>query len=108
MLPFVAFFSWLFFKKSGYNFIENVVASLYIQGGSFIFTIFSSLLSLISLKATLYFGIVINLATLVYIIWGFYQFHNQKTAASVFKALLVYVLSMATSGALFYLINNLR
>ena len=101
IIPFISFFSWLFFRKSRYNLLENVVLFLYTNGIIIFFSLFNLLFCLISLKSVFYTGPVINIFTIVYFIWAQVQFHQQKTFWGVIKAIAVYIISMALFSMLF-------
>lgn len=106
-LPFMAFFSWLFFRKSGYNFLENVVLFLYVNGINIFFSIINLLLCLISLKVLISFGGIIGLITIIYLTWATVQFHNQKTFWGVIKAIGVYFVSSITMALILPLIYGI-
>ncbi|MDF1673826.1 MAG: DUF3667 domain-containing protein [Vicingaceae bacterium] len=106
IIPFISLFSWLFFKKSGHNYLENVVLFLFVNGITLFFSIITVLTTLINLKMLIFLGAFVSIATPIYTIWGIVYFHNQKTFWGVVKAIGAYIISMFLFSQAFRLIYN--
>jgi hypothetical protein len=107
----IGFFSWLFFRKSGYNFIENAILIFYVNGH----ILWLSILSLITYKAaawTVDYNLQL-LITIVFTVYAFVDFYrHQNRVKVILKGLLVFATSylflilIAIGMMIVYLINN--
>lgn len=95
VIPFMAFFSWLVFKKSGFNYTENFVLSLYLAAHASLIGLI--IVPLSKIDFTFYFIVTGSVGT-IYQIWAYHQFFQLKLVAAVLKGLLVYVLTFVTVG----------
>ncbi|HUR10654.1 MAG TPA: DUF3667 domain-containing protein [Flavitalea sp.] len=92
LIPVLAFFSWRFFKKKGYNYAENVVLQVLIQAQINTFTLLIIIpLALLGAKAkSLYFLLSIILLAFCNTIAN-RQFFKVSWPTAFFKGLLVYL-----------------
>ena len=92
-VPVVAFFSWLMFRKSGFNFAENLVFVSFISAQR---TLFFILISPILYFTKNYWYISIGLYYLfwiVYFTYAYIQFYQQGKLLTVIKYIGVFLLS---------------
>jgi hypothetical protein len=93
------FFTWLFFRKSGYNFIETTVLIFLVQGHA----VWLSIFSVVSYKVFDYAwdGFLILFVSNVYILFGFIDLYSfLPRLRVVVKGLLVLMCSYAVFFAL--------
>ncbi len=95
VIPLISVFSYLFFKKAGYNFAENIIFNTYlIAQGSLIGILFAPLHYL--------FPGVLILSGLQYVTWTAYyvwacvQFFRSKSLSGILKSLLTFILGYAS------------
>jgi hypothetical protein len=93
IIPFQAFCArYIFFKKSGYNFIENMVLPLYMQGH----TNWLNILSVITFTITGSFisSLLLSVVVIGYFCFGYANFMTyQKFWKAFFKGFMVYLTS---------------
>ena len=101
-VPFMAFFTWLTFKKWGYNYYENVVATAY----SLVCTQVISILILIPFqlifKTNVYWfaigtSILSSIIMIGVFIWFYIDFYNNKSAGEVILRLFIMLFSLIIS-----------
>lgn len=88
---FFAFFSFMFFRKSGFNFTENVVVNTYVYGHL-------TLLNIVFLLVDYLFGlniflIVSVLISIFWIVWVYHQTFKFKWIQSLWRGLLTIFLA---------------
>ncbi|MDN5200098.1 DUF3667 domain-containing protein [Fulvivirgaceae bacterium BMA10] len=87
--PFIAWWARVFFKKSGYNFLENTVFAFYASSHPLIIS--TALLPLTGLSSSVYYTFNL-LFSLVYFIWCTIQFYKIKNIiAGILKGLFFYI-----------------
>ena len=96
-IPIICFFNWLFFKKSKYNYFENLVLVVYTSAIRSIFLSF--VIAPIILIIHHYYPNVCNansyvfyfytLLSVIYFSWSTIVFHNQKTVWGFIKGIFV-------------------
>lgn len=97
----LAFFSRFIFRKSGYNYIEHLVANAYILGQQCL--IYTLLIPLFYISSgNIYFDVA-TLLTFVYLVWVYVKLFApySSTAINILKALFVfglYTLAIAIAG----------
>lgn len=106
-VPFMAFFSWLFYRKSGYNYAENVIMNVFLAAQrTLIFILVTPFLFLYKNHWYITIGLY-YIAWVVYIGWGYVQFFNQKPMKVILKyiaLILVFVpVIQVLSWVIFYL-----
>ena len=90
---FIAFWTKLFFKKSGYNFFEILILLCFVMGlAMLLFTVIVILQGIFHIQLTQIGGML----GLAYCAWAVGQFFNKKKVASYLKALAAYILGMIT------------
>ena len=103
IIPFLALWGMVFFKKSKLNFFEHSVNALYVQGHM----VFLKMLGIFLYKWT---SIVINpyliLADLTYFIWSCYGFYKTRNFKTAIKGGFLYILAFM-SFILFIIIITL-
>jgi len=90
LIPILAFFSRLFFRKSGFNYTENLVLFFYVYAHLMFLT---TLLMPIYLFDPDIFMNVSYLIDLIYMPWAMVQFHRSKVLPGVLKGIFVYLIS---------------
>ena len=91
-LPLICFLYWLFYMKGKYNYVEHLVACMYMLGFvNLVFTLFFLPLRLIfnvkeGSQAALKVVLVFMLFEIIYSAIFYYRFMNQGTRASAWKA----------------------
>ncbi|MFM8912432.1 MAG: DUF3667 domain-containing protein [Flammeovirgaceae bacterium] len=90
-IPFQAFASrFIFFRHSGYNFVEHCVLPLYLQGHVYWLSILSAVI--FKILGTFDFNFVVLLISLVYVPFGYMNFFsNQPKVKAFFKGLGIYI-----------------
>ena len=94
---FVAFWTKIFFRKSGYNLFEIFTFLCFVLG---ITTLFHSVVVIIQGITHLKLIQISIPIGVIYIIWAYGQFFDKKKAASYIKAFLSYILGLLTFGIL--------
>ncbi|RYG19387.1 MAG: DUF3667 domain-containing protein [Chitinophagaceae bacterium] len=93
MGAFIALWTWLFFIKSGYNFFEILILLCFTMGmGMLILAIFVTIQGLTHVDL-MQAGSMISVA---YCVWAIGHFFNGKKIVSYLKALIAYILGMAS------------
>lgn len=91
VIPFLALWGKVFFKKAKMNFFEHSVNALYVQG-HMVF------LKMIGLSLYRFAGIVINpyliFINLGYFVWSCFDFYQVKEFKSILKGAFLFILSM--------------
>jgi hypothetical protein len=105
-VPVMALFSWLFYKKSGYNYAENVILNVFLAAQR---TLIFILLAPFLYFFRNYWHIIIAIyyiTWIIYIGWAYVQFFNQKPSRVILKyivLILIFVpLIQAMSWGIFY------
>ena len=89
--PFISWWGMLFFRKSGYNFLENMVFSFYTQAHMVLFNILGILLYV---STGTKFRLLMSLfGTIYFVVAASQYFKNKINFASVVKSLLLFVVS---------------
>lgn len=102
-VPLVAFFSWLFFRKSGFNFAENLVFVTFISAQrTLVFILLTPLLYFARDVWYIWIGIY-YLFWLVYFIYAYVQFYGQGVAITIAKYIAVFLLTFAVMQSFAYL-----
>lgn len=91
MVFFLAFFTFIFFRKTGFNFTENLVVNSYAISVSNIFSILAFLPSWYS-NSTLFITISAILSFL-FVIYFWMMVYNRKSIGGFFRSVLVYLFS---------------
>lgn len=82
----------LFFRKSGYNFVETLVLMCYLIGFGMLMGI--PFLLLVAITHLTSINSVFALSVAIYTIWAIGQFYNHRRLISYIKALLAYLLGV--------------
>ncbi|HMS65061.1 MAG TPA: DUF3667 domain-containing protein [Ignavibacteria bacterium] len=92
IIPVSSFFSYLIYKKSGYNYAENLIFNSYIAGQRYIiYLIFSPLLFIPGKEW--HFEEIYLIFWNIYFIYSFQRFFGGKIALNIVKYILVLLLS---------------
>jgi len=103
-LPFTAFLFWLLYKRSGYNYVENLVANMYMSAFTLLVRvlIFIPLVNLFSIKMPYLELTVFFIFQLIYFTLFYYQFIGKISMGAkvkaFFSALMVIGIWFALSG----------
>jgi Protein of unknown function (DUF3667) len=91
-VPLLAFFSWLFYKRSGYNYAENLVLNTFLGAQrTLIYILLAPFLYFFSHHWYITIGIYYA-GWLVYYGWAFVQFFQQKKSAVIIKYIIMTIL----------------
>lgn len=99
-IPFFAISSWLFFKKSGFNFSENLVLNFYVAVGQFIIVIL--LAPIVIMFNNDFMTFVYGFLNAAYNIWFLYQFFRPNQKSGIFKAILAVILAQLVTMPINY------
>lgn len=100
-LPLAALFTWLFFKKSGFNYAENLVLNIFIQGQlSVFFILFCIIPFLLYRPLVLVLPYLFVIGTWLYSLLAYKQFFKQRRWVNILKGSLVQALY-------FFIVNKL-
>ena len=102
LIPITSLFSWVIFKKVGYNFTENFVMNLFL--GGHIMLISMLCIPLWFVNFNLYFA-VSGIVGVSYQVWGYKDFFQVKTSTAVGKGLLAWFLGMIVFSILNLLVT---
>lgn len=106
-VPVIALFSWLFFKKSGYNYAENLVLNTFLGAQrTMMFILITPFLYIFNhywyIPLSVYY-----VAWLIYYGWAFVQFFNESKGKVIFKYIISILLfipaAQLISLTIFYL-----
>ena len=93
-IPLFAVFSWLIFRESGFNYIENLVMNIYVAIGQFMLLIAMTP----ALISTYDFAIVVyGPLNFAYNVWVVMYFFNAVSFKGLFKSMLAVVIPQALS-----------
>jgi hypothetical protein len=96
-VPLTAFFSWLLYKKSGFNYSENIILNTFLSAQRTLMYIL--LIPVIYLlKDTWYIGIGLYFFIyLIYAAWAYIKFFNDKVWLGIIRSFLIFLFSWITS-----------
>lgn len=87
-IPFISASSTLLFRKTGYNFAENLVLNLFISSQLNIYSTFLLIFNLfLSSKVSSLISILIGF---IYFVWIYKKFFSENIISTVIKSLLIY------------------
>lgn len=96
MIPFLGFFSWLFFKKSGHNYAENLVLHVLITGGAVLIFLATAIIPHLLMPSQIVPWLAINfILTIAYNIIAYKQFFQQSWLATIIKGFLLILITLA-------------
>jgi len=96
-IPILSFYSWILFKRTGYNLTENFVMNLYLTAHASLIGLV--LIPLSFIEFSLYFGAMATVG-FAYQIWGFKQFYQVSLSRAILKGILAMVFMMITISLL--------
>jgi hypothetical protein len=106
-VPVMAFFSWLFYRKSGYNFAENLVFHSFLGAQRTLIYILMAPFLYFFKKIWFVFIGIYYLGWIIYYGWAFVQFFEQKKSVVIIKYIIMLLLFLpavqAISWGIFYL-----
>ncbi len=104
-LPFFALFSWVFFRFTKINFIENLVMNIYVAGGQFVLNcLYSPILIFYPGPVS---GTIYGLLNLAYNIWAVTTFFDAMRWTGMVRSTLAVAIPSITVFFLNYLIYRL-
>lgn len=114
-LPFISFIFFIFYQKSGYNYVEHLLANMYMTAYTLLVKviIFTSLFFILPFKNGNSEIAIFFLFQIIYFTWFYYRFTAAKSKLKIVKAFFVSLLAVACwvalSGSLirFYIQNGL-
>lgn len=92
-IPFLSLLTWLFFKRSGYNYAENLILNVLIAGQLVIFFFLICIIP-VALKPSLVILVVYlyMLVSVIYAIVAYKQFFRQKTRWVILKGVALQII----------------
>lgn len=94
-IPFLSILTWLFFKKSGYNYAESLILNILVNGElSLIFLIFAILPFLVWPSLVVVWLFLYSLVSWIYTLIAYKQFFKQKWFITIVKGLTIQILYM--------------
>jgi hypothetical protein len=107
LIPVLALLTWLFFWKSGYNYVENLVFSILVTGQLQIyFLLFCILPFLLFPSIVIWLLVLYYLIYIVYSLIGYKQFYNQGWGKTIFKGLVIQIIYMVIVQQITFLMVN--
>jgi hypothetical protein len=108
-VPIFAFFSWLLFRKRGFNFGENLILNIYITGFQlFVLILLAPFIELFPQSKHILIP-AYTVITIVYNIWVYITFFQSKLGVAIFGSVLVvyysYVAQLFVNLGVFYLLQ---
>ena len=101
IIPFLAFFSWLLFRKSGHNYAENLVLYVLITSGMTLLFFITAVIPFLLFPSLVWLWIGLNfIALIAYNIIAFKQFFNQSWGKTLLKGIAMIVVMMIFSQLL--------
>ena len=101
---FTAFWTRLFFKKYGYNYVEILVLLCYVSGlAMLIYTLFGIVQGL---SGNLNVMLLSSLTVFIYISWAVAQFFDSKKVGSYLKSFLAFILGMVSFTLAVFLVGG--
>ncbi|MBT1701487.1 DUF3667 domain-containing protein [Fulvivirgaceae bacterium PWU4] len=92
-IPVLSFLTWLFFRRSGHNYAENLVFNVLINGQLMVFfLIFSVIPFLIKPSLVIFWLLLYFLLNWIYSFIAYRQFFKQGWGITIFKGLVVQVI----------------
>jgi hypothetical protein len=102
-LPILALLTWLFFKKSGFNYAENLVMNIFIQGQlSVFFILFCIIPFLLYRPLVIVLPYLFIIATWLYSLLAYKQFFKERRWVNILKGTAIQVLYFAIVNKLTY------
>ncbi|GAB2779678.1 hypothetical protein GCM10027275_24030 [Rhabdobacter roseus] len=96
-VPVSALFSWLLFRKSGYNYAENLTLHAFLGGFRIVFFLFLFTPLIVFYREYYYLMLGLYMAIWVaFSTWAFYQFYGGKLYVVTLKSLLTLFLTQVT------------
>lgn len=108
-IPLLAFLTWIFFKKSGFNYAENLVFNVLINGQLIVWFLLLCIMPILIRPSLVVLAMYIYLlASWIYSIIAYRQFYKQKWGWTILKGatiqiLYFFVLSLSSSVFMKYL-----
>ena len=91
-IPFVALLSWLFFRKSGHNYAENLVIQTLISGQNSLFFLVIAMLFLLNHSLFILVLILSFMIQVVYNLVAYKQFFQQSWGNTIWKVLVLQII----------------
>lgn len=91
-IPFISAASYLLFKKSGYNYAENLILNTFISSQTNLYA--AVLLVTYSFLGRRTAGLITIFASVIYQIWVYKTFYNSGIILTIIKVMLITILSM--------------
>jgi hypothetical protein len=109
LIPAFALLTWLFFKRSGFNYAENLIFNIFLQGQTNVFfIIFCIPIFLIYPPSVLVLSFLYIIGVWFYSLIAYQQFYKQRKwltiiKGSIVQALSILILQLLTSAFIEYL-----
>lgn len=95
-LPVAAFLTWLFFRKSGFNYTENLVMAIFVQGQLNVFFLLFCIVPILIVPASVIFFFYLYIVLMwVYAMIAYRQFFRQRKWLTVLKGSVVQIIYLA-------------
>jgi hypothetical protein len=100
-IPLLSFLTWVFFKKSGYNYSENLVFNVLVNGELSLFFLLFTVVPFLILPSFVLLWLMIGFViTIIYSLCAYKQFYKQHWATTILKGLMIQILYMVGSQVL--------
>jgi len=108
-IPLVALVSLLMFRRSGFNYAENLVLNTYLFAQVILFHTLLITPSLIMVSAAVDQWLIVFylFSSMIYIIWAYTKFFTGKKFFNIFKAILTLVLFSAMYNIISHYLNEI-
>lgn len=101
-VPLIAFIYWLMYRKGRYNYVEHLIAGMYMNGFTNLFYVllFAPIFKFFFKGESSQYIVIYFLAQVAYTGFFYYKFINRQTKAGLVKALSVALLTIVVWAAL--------
>jgi hypothetical protein len=100
-IPFLSLLTWLFFKRSGFNYAENLILNVLIGGQLVVLFILFCIIPILIKSSLVVIAMYLFIPiSLVYSIIAYKQFYQQKLGWTILKGLTVQILYFVVLGVI--------
>ncbi|HEV7348948.1 DUF3667 domain-containing protein [Telluribacter sp.] len=100
-VPISSFFTWLLFKRSGYNFAENLTFHAFLGGLRIVFFVLIFTPMVVFFREHYYTGLMVYMGIwAAFTAWAYYQFYGGRLTGAILKSFLALFLTQLTISVL--------
>lgn len=112
IIPIIALYSWLIFRKSKQNYTENLVLNIFLLAGIIVFRIFIYLAMIFTndVETIRIVNLVVTFLVFIYIVIFFYQYfscYDYSKINLLFRVLMISILFLVTKQGINNIINEI-